>query len=158
MAAEASSGPLLALADLVAQSVMKFSSRSGSADTGSTTSSATKAIPPTVEQSWRAARMRDMFRAQQQQQRQRKKRQYQSHMSSCQRGVSLGPNGLSKGSSSDSFQDLFGVSDREMRERETEQTLEIMAENLRSLQDEVAESMLTETAWNSLVCHSTRGS
>ncbi|KAF9118625.1 hypothetical protein BGW39_001009 [Mortierella sp. 14UC] len=152
------------LAELVAQSVIKFSTRS-SGGTGSSRNATAVGIGsskslvmtrmaqgPSTEQSWRAARMRDMFRAQQNQKlRQDKygKKTTRAGDSNWERAspIQNGPKKADK----DIFQDLFKVLDKEMKEKETELTLETMVDNLTSLQDQVADTELTEVAWNSLV-------
>lgn len=144
------------LADVVAQSVIKFSARtSGAAAVGAGLKSA-MTDSPSAEQLWRAARMRDMFRAQQQQQDglSRKKRNCAGGSNSRQL-----PHTEQNGSietKNDSFQDMFKVSDKELKEKELEQTLETMAGNLKTLQDQVAKTELTESAWSSLVRTSIR--
>ncbi|KAF9913190.1 hypothetical protein EC991_003650 [Linnemannia zychae] len=57
----------------------------------------------------------------------------------------------SKKADRDLFQDLFEVSDKEMNEKKVELTLEIMADNLKSLRDQVVQTELSEVAWSSLV-------
>ncbi|KAG0278221.1 hypothetical protein BGZ96_002493 [Linnemannia gamsii] len=144
LVANSSSG---GLADLVVQSVIKFSTRTvagaGSNDTMTL---------PSPEQSWRAARMRDIFRAQQQQKQQqdglsKKKETYAG--GSGQHLPYSGHNGSSE-TRDDPFQDLFKVSGKELKEKEREQTLSIMANNMKTLQDEATKTELTQTAWSSL--------
>ncbi|KAF9153068.1 hypothetical protein BG015_004122 [Linnemannia schmuckeri] len=137
------------LADLVAQSVIKFSARAGGnvAVVGARSNSATTPIPPppSAEQSWRAARMRDMFRAQQQQgELSRKKNSAEGHPPCSGQNESVEKK-------RDPFQGLFEVSGKELKEREMEQTLETMVDNLTMLLDQVANTELTDTAWFSLV-------
>ncbi|KAF8933912.1 hypothetical protein BGZ47_010588 [Haplosporangium gracile] len=147
--ASASSG---GLADLVAQSVIKFSARTGgnAAVVGARSKNATTPIPPppSAEQSWRAARMRDMFRAQQQQGELSRKKDRAG--GSCGRYLPYsGQNGSVK-RKRDPFQDLFEVSGKELKEREMEQTLETMADNMKILQNQLANIEFTDTAWSSL--------
>ncbi|KAK3843982.1 MAG: hypothetical protein J3R72DRAFT_439515 [Linnemannia gamsii] len=150
------------LAELVAKSVIRFSSRNDSRSNGSsatagvgssTRSTMTRMAPaPSAEQLWRAARMRDMFRAQPKQQKQldrHGKKTTRAGGSNHDRIFSV-PNGSRK-VEKDLFQELFKVSDKEMKDRETELTLETMANNLKTLQDQVVDTELTEVAWNSLV-------
>ncbi|KAG0366996.1 hypothetical protein BGX24_003448 [Mortierella sp. AD032] len=139
------------LAELVAQSVIRFSSRIDSRSNGSSTM--TRMAPaPSAEQLWRAARMRDMFRAQPKQQKQldrHGKKTTRAGGSNRDRLFSV-PNGSRK-VEKDLFQELFKVSDKEMKDKETELMLDTMANNLKTLQDQVVDTELTEVAWSSLV-------
>ncbi|KAG9070779.1 hypothetical protein KI688_008319 [Linnemannia hyalina] len=138
------------LADVVAQSVIKFSARTGGNPAVGAGSKGAMTVSPSVEQSWRAARMRDMFRAQQQQQDGLGKRKRNCAGGSSNRHLPHSEQNGSIETKSDPFQDMFKVSDKELKEREIEQTLETMAGNLKILQDHVAKTELTETAWSSL--------
>lgn len=145
LAADSSSG---GLTDLVAHSVIKFSTRTvagaGSKDT---------MTPLSAEQSWRAARMRDIFRAQQQQKQQQNGLNKKKETYAGGTGGHLPYSGQyeSYETRDDPFQDLFKVSDKELKEREREQILSIMADNMKTLQDEAAKKELTQTEWSSLV-------
>lgn len=142
------------LADVVAQSVIKFSARTGGNTAVGAGSKNSISVSPSAEQLWRAARMRDMFRAQQQQQ------QQQDGLSRNKRNCAGGssnrqlPHSEQNGSmemKNGPFQDMFKVSDKELKEREMEQTLKAMAGNLKTLQNQVAKTALSETTWYSLV-------
>lgn len=147
------------LADVVAQSVIKFSARTGGNTAVGAGSKNSISVSPSAEQLWRAARMRDMFRAQQQQQ------QQQDGLSRNKRNCAGGssnrqlPHSEQNGSmemKNGPFQDMFKVSDKELKEREMEQTLKAMAGNLKTLQNQVAKTALSETTWYSLVRTSIR--
>ncbi|KAG0277009.1 hypothetical protein BGZ95_006692, partial [Linnemannia exigua] len=158
------SGSGRSLAELVAQSVIRFSTRSDNRSSGSATiadvglsSSAfmTRITPaPSAEQLWRAARLRDMFRAQQKQQQQQQqdrrhdKKTTRAGGSNRDHPFSI-PNGSRK-VKKDLFQELFKVSDKEKKDKEIELTLETMADNLEILQDQAVDIDLTEVAWDSL--------
>ncbi|KAF9132388.1 hypothetical protein BGX30_012683 [Mortierella sp. GBA39] len=139
------------LADVVAQSVITFSARTGGHAAVGAGSKGAMTVSPSAEQSWRAARMRDMFRAQQQQQDGLGKRKRNCAGGSSNRHIPHSEQNGSIETKSDPFQDMFKVSDKELKEREMGQTLETMAGNLKILQDQVAKTELTETAWSSLV-------
>ncbi|KAG0207414.1 hypothetical protein BGX33_006829 [Mortierella sp. NVP41] len=152
------------LADLVVQAVFRFSSKSGAKgaasasarSAGKSTAKSIARMAPSAEQSWRAARVRDMFQAQQRQQQPKQQQQQQGRhgksiaaAGSNQQRAYSGPNGSRK--ARDPFQDLFLVSDKEMKGREVELTLETMADTLKTLQGQVLNTELTEAAWISLI-------
>ncbi|KAF9548390.1 hypothetical protein EC957_006606 [Mortierella hygrophila] len=139
------------LADVVAQSVIKFSARTGGNAAVGAGSKGAMTVSPSAEQSWRAARMRDMFFAQQQQQDGLGKRKRTCAGRSSNRHLPHSEQNGSIETKSDPFQDMFKVSDKELKEREMEQILETMAGNLKVLQDQVAKTELSETTWSSLV-------
>ncbi|OAQ36300.1 hypothetical protein K457DRAFT_132274 [Linnemannia elongata AG-77] len=144
------SGSSRGLAEVVAQSVIKFSARTGGSAAVGAGSKSAMTGSPSAEQSWRVARMRDMFRAQQQQDGLgRKKRNCTGGSSS--RHLPYSEQNRSMETKSDPFQDIFKVSDKELKEREMEQTLITMAGNLKTLQDQVAKTELTDTTWSSLI-------
>ncbi|KAF9097640.1 hypothetical protein BGX29_008002 [Mortierella sp. GBA35] len=133
------------LADLVVQAVFRFSSKSGAKgaasasarSAGKSTAKSIARMAPSAEQSWRAARQQG-----------RHGKSIAAAGSNQQRAYS-GPNGSRK--ARDPFQDLFLVSDKEMKGREVELTLETMADTLKTLQGQVLNTELTEAAWISLV-------
>ncbi|KAF9924156.1 hypothetical protein FBU30_005824 [Linnemannia zychae] len=146
------------LADLVAQSVIKFSTKSNNTNAVATPTGSASSIhsgtrvaalvePPSTEIAWRAARMRDMFQTKRNQEGQHKKGTI--YTSSNQRSRRNELNG-SRMARKDSFQDLFQVSDKEMKEKRTEQLLMTMAVSLNNLQDQLADKDLTGTVWKSM--------
>lgn len=149
------SGSSRGLAEVVAQSVIKFSARTGGSAAVGAGSKSAMTVSPSAERSWRVARMRDMFRAQQQQDGLGRKKRNCTGGSSSRHLPYSEQNRLME-TKSDPFQDIFKVSDKELKEREMEQTLMTMAGNLKTLQDQVAKTELTDTAWSSLVRTSIR--